>query len=62
MTYLHDPARCQLPSCGRCDDFGAGYSAGKAKAHFEVRSLDHDLAAGCGCEPCKITRAARARP
>ena len=58
----HDVARCQRPICPECDAFNYGYAVGKSKAHFEVRSLDHDLAAGCGCEPCKITRAARARP
>ena len=57
----HDPAGCQRPICPECDAYGAGYSAGKSKAHFEVRNLDHDLDAGCGCEPCKTARIVRAR-
>ena len=57
----HDPARCQRPICPECDAFNAGYSTGKAKAHFELRALDHDPAAGYGCEPCKTARIVRAR-
>ena len=58
----HDVARCQRPICPECDAFAEGWSAGKAKAHFEVRDLDHDPDAGCGCDPCKTIRIVRARP
>ena len=62
MNRHHEPAGCQLPGCGRCADFNEGYTAGKGKAHFEVRDLDHDPDAGCGCDPCKTIRIVRARP
>ena len=56
QDYRHDPTRCSCPDCRLCDVYHAGYAAGKAKAHFELRALDHDPAAGCGCEPCKTAR------
>ena len=28
----------------------------------ECDAYNHDLAAGCGCEPCKTARIVRARP
>ena len=36
-------------------------AVGKAKAHFEFRSLDHDPAAVYGGEPCKTTHVVTAR-
>ncbi len=57
----HDPAGCQRPICRLCDVYSEGYAVGKAKAHFELRHHDHDMDAGCGCEPCKTTRIVRAR-
>ena len=35
------------------EDYGQGYAAGKAKAHFEIRTL-HGAGhvEGCNCEPC----------
>ena len=42
---------------GECPCYGAGYAAGKDKAHFELRSHvrdNHD--AGCGCRPCVTLR------
>ena len=56
QDYRHDPALCSAPDCGLCNAFNVGYSAGKAKAQFELRALDHYPAAGCGCEPCKTAR------
>ena len=57
----HDPALCQSPVCSWYDAFNYGYAVGKAKAHFELRSLDHDHAAVYGGEPCKTTRVVTAR-
>ena len=40
-----------------CPCYGAGYAAGKNKAHFELRHhLDANHAARCGCEPCRTLR------
>ena len=50
QDYGHDPALCQSPVCSWCDAFNYGYAVGKAKAHFELRSLDHDPAAVWGGE------------
>ena len=61
MTITHDLARCSCTDCQLCDVYHAGYAAGKVKAHFELRALDHDPAAGCGCEPCKTARIVTAR-
>ena len=41
-----------------CVCYGAGYVAGKAKAHFELRHhVRANHAGGCGCEPCRTLRA-----
>lgn len=58
MTPLrHDPALCPLLAGGRCDDYGDGYAAGKAKAHFELRSWElGEHAPTCGCDPCQTVR------
>ena len=61
QDYGHDPVLCQSPVCSWCDAFNYGYAVGKAKAHFELRSLDHDPAAVYGGEPCKTTRVVTAR-
>ena len=61
QDYGHDPALCQSPVCSWCDAFNYGYAVGKAKAHFELRSLDHDPAAVYGGEPCKTTRVVTTR-
>ena len=50
QDYGHDPVLCQSPVCSWCDAFNYGYAVGKAKAHFELRSLDHDPAAVWGGE------------
>ena len=54
QDYCRDPALCQSPVCSWCDAFNYGYAVGKAKAHFELRSLGHD--------PAASTEASRARP
>ena len=58
MTPIpHDPVLCDLPVCARCDAYGDGYAAGKAKAHFELRLWETAAhAPGCGCEPCETVR------
>ena len=61
QDYCHDPVLCQSPVCSWCDAFNYGYAVGKAKAHFELRSLDHDPATVYGGEPCKTTRVVTAR-
>ena len=38
-------------------DYGAGYTHGKDKAHFEVRMWDGSHSRDCGCEPCETVRA-----
>ena len=53
----HEPALCGLEACRRCDDYGVGYAAGKAKAFMELRQhLGAGHAPGCGCEPCLMIR------
>ncbi len=54
----HDPAYCtEVEICDRCDAYGDGYSAGKAKAHEETRAVVQGRhAQGCGCEPCITVR------
>ena len=40
-----------------CACYGAGYAAGKDKAHFELRHhVRANHAARCGCEPCRTLR------
>ena len=57
----HDYAACQDQICVRCEAYGDGYTAGKEKAHLEVRNTFTDNhAPDCGCEPC-ITRRTLAR-
>ena len=59
MTYMsnghvHQPATCELEPCQRCDDYGTGYSHGKAAAHVELLPWtvdDHSPARGC--QPCR---------
>ena len=48
MTH-HNYAGCQDPLCLRCEDYLAGYVAGRSKALFEVSTTHHP--AGCGCDP-----------
>ena len=51
-------AECQLEPCLVCGIYSVGYSAGKDKAHFEVRAWrpdDHSRA--CSCNPCRTARA-----
>ena len=55
QDYCHDPVLCQSPVCSWCDAFNYGSAVGKAKVHFELRSLNHDPAAVYGGEPCKTT-------
>ena len=47
-----DHAGCGGPPCPRCEDYSAGYRAGKPRALFEVstRTIDHPR--GCGCDLC----------
>ena len=54
QDYCHDPVLCQSPVCSWCDAFNYGHAVGKAKAHFELRSLDRD--------PLRSTETSRARP
>ena len=61
QDYGHDPVLCQSPVCSWCDAFNYGSAVGKAKAHFELRSLDHDPAAVYGGELCKTTHVVTAR-
>ena len=44
-------------AAGDCACYGSGYTNGKDKAHFEVRTWDGGHADGCGCEPCQTVRA-----
>ena len=40
-----------------CDCYAEGYTHGKEKAYFEVRTiLDSNHAESCGCEPCRTVR------
>ena len=50
----HEPAGCELLYCQRRDDYGDGYSDGKAKVHAELLywTVD-DHAPSCGCQPCQ---------
>ena len=48
----HNYAGCQDPLCQRCEDYSAGYVAGKSKTLFEVSTQTTDHAAICGCDPC----------
>ena len=49
----HSVCDCPEP----CACYTEGYSLGKEKAHFEVRTvLDSNHADNCGCEPCKTVR------
>ena len=53
----HDYAACQDLSCVRCDAYGDGYTAGKEKAFFEVRTWHpKEHAPTCGCNPCITAR------
>ena len=46
---------CDCPEACAC--YAEGYSHGKDKAHFEVRTvLDSSHSASCRCEPCKTVR------
>ena len=36
--FTHDYAACQDPICALCEAYGDGYTAGKEKAYFEVRT------------------------
>lgn len=54
---IHDPAKCGLPFCRPCDIYGEGYTAGKAKTHFELRTWEIGAhAPDCGCEACGTAR------
>ena len=52
MTH-HNYAGCQDPLCLRCEDYLAGYVAGRSKALFEVSTRTTHHADGCGCDPCQ---------
>ena len=53
MTDTSRPL-CDCPE--PCTCYAEGYTAGKAKADFEIEMADtHN--AGCGCWPCQIKRA-----
>ena len=53
----HDYALCAQEPCQRCDDYGAGYSAGKDKAYFEIQHhAGANHAPTCGCQPCLTVR------
>ena len=51
--------------CGdahECGCFGAGWAAGKDKAHLEIRTiLERNHAGDCGCEPCITVRTSAGR-
>ena len=48
MRCIHD---------SECVCYGAGYAAGKEKAHHELRRhIRENHAAGCGCQPCVTLR------
>ena len=50
-------AACQDPICPLCEAYGDGYTAGKEKAYFEVRTWHpKEHAPSCGCNPCMAAR------
>ena len=50
--FTHDYAACQDPICSLCEAYGDGYTAGKEKAYFEVRTWHpKEHAPSCGCNP-----------
>ena len=55
MTSHYDT--CTDPLCVRCDAYGDGYSRGKEKAFWEVRTWHpKEHAPSCGCNPCMAAR------
>ena len=55
--FTHDYAACQDPICPLCEAYGDGYTAGKEKAYFEVRTWHpKEHAPSCGCNPCMAAR------
>ncbi len=61
MTH-HEPAGCEIEGCGRCDDYGLGYSAGKSKMLFEIgATVTGGHPADCTCSTCGQLRGEIAR-
>ena len=55
--FTHDYAGCRDPICALCEAYGDGYTAGKEKAYFEVRTWHpKEHAPSCGCNPCMAAR------
>ena len=55
--FSHNYAACQDPICPLCEAYGDGYTAGKEKAYFEVRTWHpKEHAPSCGCNPCMAAR------
>ena len=55
--FSHNYAACQDPICPLCEAYGDGYTVGKEKAYFEVRSWHpKEHAPSCGCNPCMAAR------
>ena len=55
--HRHDTAACTDPTCTWCDGYGAGYAAGKAKTHADLRGGGwRQHIEGCGCETCRTVK------
>ena len=55
--FGHNYAGCHDPICALCEAYGDGYTAGKEKAYFEVRTWHpKEHAPSCGCNPCMAAR------
>ena len=60
QMIMRDEAERRVCDCPEpCDCYADGYSHGKDKLEFKIRSLLAGGGHACGCRPCLIIHAAR---